>query len=149
MHFVHAFFVLKQEWYVFHLANVRNSSTGDRNHKEKASSSFFQVRTTPPPPSGSEVTILAHTAAPECAMKPSLYKCVNCIQNTFNDSSLVLVMAYDSPSRFNGGGGSRHKKNYSGTPLNGHPSKADTHDITDNSESPDLSFHSLQYLSNH
>ena len=26
---------------------------------------------------------------------------------------------------------------YSGTPLNGHPSKADTHDITDNSESPD------------
>ena len=90
-----------------------------------------------PPPSGSEVTILAHTAAPECAMKPSLYKCVNCIQNTFNDSSLVLVMAYDSPSRFNGGEGSRHKiKNYSGTPLNGHPSKADTHDITDNSKSP-------------
>ena len=31
---------------------------------------------------------------------------------------------------------------YSGTPLNGHPSKADTHDITDNSESPDcLSIH--------
>ena len=28
---------------------------------------------------------------------------------------------------------------YSGTPLNGHPSKADTHDITDNSESPDCS----------
>jgi len=26
---------------------------------------------------------------------------------------------------------------YSGTPLNGHPSKADTHDIMDNSESPD------------
>ena len=26
---------------------------------------------------------------------------------------------------------------YSGTPPNGHPSKADTHDITDNSESPD------------
>ena len=26
---------------------------------------------------------------------------------------------------------------YSGTPLNGHSSKADTHDITDNSESPD------------
>ena len=26
---------------------------------------------------------------------------------------------------------------YSGTPLNGHPSTADTHDITDNSESPD------------
>ena len=26
---------------------------------------------------------------------------------------------------------------YSGTPLNGHPSMADTHDITDNSESPD------------
>ena len=26
---------------------------------------------------------------------------------------------------------------YSGTPLNGHPSIADTHDITDNSESPD------------
>jgi len=25
---------------------------------------------------------------------------------------------------------------YSGTPLNRHPSKADTHDITDNSESP-------------
>ena len=25
---------------------------------------------------------------------------------------------------------------YSGTPPNGHPSKADTHDITDNSESP-------------
>ena len=34
---------------------------------------------------------------------------------------------------------------YSGTPLNGHPSTADTHDITDNSESPDCS---LQYLSN-
>ena len=31
---------------------------------------------------------------------------------------------------------------YSGTPLNGHPSIADTHDITDNSESPDcLSIH--------
>ena len=27
----------------------------------------------------------------------------------------------------------------SGTPLNGHPSKANTHDITDNSESPDCS----------
>ena len=27
--------------------------------------------------------------------------------------------------------------NYSGTPLNGHPSTADTHNITDNSESPD------------
>ena len=26
---------------------------------------------------------------------------------------------------------------YSGAPLNGHPSIADTHDITDNSESPD------------
>ena len=26
---------------------------------------------------------------------------------------------------------------YSGTPLNGHPSIADTHDKTDNSESPD------------
>ena len=26
---------------------------------------------------------------------------------------------------------------YSGTPLNGHPWKADTHDIKDNSESPD------------
>ena len=26
---------------------------------------------------------------------------------------------------------------YSGTPLNGHPLIADTHDITDNSESPD------------
>ena len=26
---------------------------------------------------------------------------------------------------------------YSGTPLNELPSKADTHDITDNSESPD------------
>ena len=26
---------------------------------------------------------------------------------------------------------------YSGTPPNGHPSTADTHDITDNSESPD------------
>jgi len=26
---------------------------------------------------------------------------------------------------------------YSGTPLNGHPLTADTHDITDNSESPD------------
>ena len=26
---------------------------------------------------------------------------------------------------------------YSGTPLNGHPSTADTHVITDNSESPD------------
>ena len=26
---------------------------------------------------------------------------------------------------------------YSGTPPNGHPSKADTHDIMDNSESPD------------
>ena len=26
---------------------------------------------------------------------------------------------------------------YSGTTLNGHPSTADTHDITDNSESPD------------
>ena len=26
---------------------------------------------------------------------------------------------------------------YSGTPLNGHPSIADTYDITDNSESPD------------
>ena len=26
---------------------------------------------------------------------------------------------------------------YSGTPLNGHPSKADTHNITDNSETPD------------
>ena len=26
---------------------------------------------------------------------------------------------------------------YSGTPLNGHPRIADTHDITDNSESPD------------
>ena len=28
-------------------------------------------------------------------------------------------------------------RRYSGTPLNGHPSTADTHDITDNSESPD------------
>ena len=27
--------------------------------------------------------------------------------------------------------------NYSGTPLNGHPSTADTHDITDNSKTPD------------
>ena len=26
---------------------------------------------------------------------------------------------------------------YSGTPLNGHPWKVDTHDITDNSETPD------------
>ena len=26
---------------------------------------------------------------------------------------------------------------HSGTPLNGHPSTADTHDITDSSESPD------------
>ena len=26
---------------------------------------------------------------------------------------------------------------YIGTPLNGHPKIADTHDITDNSESPD------------
>ena len=26
---------------------------------------------------------------------------------------------------------------YSGTPLNGHPSTVDTHDITDSSESPD------------
>ena len=26
---------------------------------------------------------------------------------------------------------------YSGTPLNGHPSTEDTHDITDNSESTD------------
>ena len=32
--------------------------------------------------------------------------------------------------------------------LNGHPSTADTHDITDNSEYPRLSFHSLQYVSN-
>ena len=30
-----------------------------------------------------------------------------------------------------------HCRNYSGTPLNGHPSIVDTHDITDNSESPD------------
>ena len=27
--------------------------------------------------------------------------------------------------------------NYSGTPLNGHPSTVDTHDKMDNSESPD------------
>ena len=27
---------------------------------------------------------------------------------------------------------------YSGTPLNGHPSTADTHDITDNSEVPTI-----------
>ena len=38
---------------------------------------------------------------------------------------------------------------YSGTPLNGHRSTADTYDITDNSESPDCPLiHSLQYLSN-
>ena len=36
---------------------------------------------------------------------------------------------------------------YSGTPLNGHPSTADTHNITDNSESPDhfsIDFNTLQ-----
>ena len=32
-----------------------------------------------------------------------------------------------------------HKTHYSGTPLNGHPSTADTCDITNNSESPDIS----------
>ena len=33
---------------------------------------------------------------------------------------------------------------YSETPLNGHSSIADTHDVTDNSESPDcLSIHSI------
>ena len=35
--------------------------------------------------------------------------------------------------------------NYSGTPINGHPSTADTHSIADKSQ---LSFHSLQYFSN-
>jgi len=36
---------------------------------------------------------------------------------------------------------------YSGTPLNGHPSTADTHDIRDNSESPDrfsIDFNTLE-----
>ena len=36
---------------------------------------------------------------------------------------------------------------YSGTLLNGHPSMADTHDITDNSESPDrfsIEFNTLE-----
>ena len=37
---------------------------------------------------------------------------------------------------------------YSRTPLNGHPSIADTHDITDNSEKSRLSSYSLQCLSN-
>ena len=33
---------------------------------------------------------------------------------------------------------------YSGTPVNRHPSMADTHDITDNSESPDHYFNTLE-----
>ena len=32
-HFVHAFFVSNQEWYVFHFTNVLNSSTWGRNYK--------------------------------------------------------------------------------------------------------------------
>ena len=38
---------------------------------------------------------------------------------------------------------------YSGIPLNGHPSTADTHNITDNSESPDcpsIHFNTLETL---
>ena len=29
------FFVLNQEWCIFHLANVQNSSAGDRSHKKR------------------------------------------------------------------------------------------------------------------
>ena len=41
---------------------------------------------------------------------------------------------------------------YSGTPLNGHPSTADTHDITDNSESPDypsINFNTSELVDTH
>ena len=33
MHFVHAFFVLNQEWYAFRFANVQNSSSNGNNYK--------------------------------------------------------------------------------------------------------------------
>ena len=48
MDFVHVFFVLKQERYVFRLVNIQNSSTWGRNYK-KASSSFFQWGIPSPP----------------------------------------------------------------------------------------------------
>ena len=48
MDFVHVFFVLKQERYVFRLVNIQNSSTWGKNYK-KASSSFFQWGTPSPP----------------------------------------------------------------------------------------------------
>ena len=48
MDFVHVFFVLKQERYVFRLVNIQNSSTWGKNYK-KASSSFFQWGIPSPP----------------------------------------------------------------------------------------------------
>ena len=35
LHFAHVFFVLNQEWWVFHFANVRNSSAWDINYKRR------------------------------------------------------------------------------------------------------------------
>ena len=40
-HFVHTFFVLKQEWYVFHFANIRNSSAWGRNYKIRPAEARF------------------------------------------------------------------------------------------------------------
>ena len=48
MHFMHAFFVLTQEWYVFHSANVRNSSAWDINYKKRPQTRSFDQGPLPP-----------------------------------------------------------------------------------------------------
>ena len=48
LHFEHVLFVLNKEQYIFHFANVWNSSAWTETTKKKASSLFFQLGTPPP-----------------------------------------------------------------------------------------------------
>ena len=48
-HFVHPFFVLKQEQYVFRFANVQNSSAWGRNYKIRPQARFFLIGDPSPP----------------------------------------------------------------------------------------------------
>ena len=47
-HFVHAFFISNQEWYVFCFTNVRNSSAWGRNYKIRPQARSFDEGPLPP-----------------------------------------------------------------------------------------------------
>ena len=47
-HFVHAFFILNYEWYIFHFTNVQNFTTWGRNYKIRPQACFFNRGLRPP-----------------------------------------------------------------------------------------------------